>query len=170
MARHGWIYLRIVDGKGYCIGKTEDIARRDAEYTKENPFIETVCTFAVNDVDRVERILISLTAHLRLLPNSREWLHQREEVVRIVEVVKKRFALMTYSEWRKLVRQRKERRLQQQIVDHDQIEQEAGPRSQELSQPKPSAPPIRPCPRCRTLTSWMHAVGYICRNCNHRFR
>ena len=66
MARRGWIYLRVVADKGYCIGKTEDIARRDAEYTKENPFVETVCTFEVNDIDKVERLLISRTSHLRL--------------------------------------------------------------------------------------------------------
>lgn len=165
MGQRGWIYLRVVEGKGYCIGKTEDIARRDAEYTKENPFVETVCTFEVNDIDKVERVLINRTAHLRLLPNSKEWLHQTEEVLAIIELIRRRFALMTYAEWRSIARGRKAKRLEQ-----ERLESEASQKAQQAPAPRwPPAPPIKPCPKCRTNTSWRHLAGYICPKCAHRF-
>ncbi len=166
MARRGWIYLRVVDGKGYCIGKTEDIARRDAEYTKENPFVQTVCTFEVTDIDKVERILISRTSHLRLLSNSREWLHHTDEVVAIVAQVRKRFALMTYAEWRELVRQRKERRLQQQGVEQVNTEQKTSTEQQ----PMPVATTLNQCPHCVTSGVSPYLDGYICRKCAFRWK
>ena len=165
MGRRGWIYLRVVDGKGYCIGKTEDIARRDAEYSKENPFVETVCTFEVDDIDKVERVLINRTAHLRLLPNSKEWLHHTEEVVVVVELVRKRFALMTYAEWRSIVRERREKRLEQQKLEQEQI---ALRDAQARIPPKASTPPVKCCPRCTTRIMWK-PTGYVCPKCAFRF-
>ena len=162
MARHGWIYLRVVDGRGYCIGKTEDIGRRDAEYTKENPFVETVCTFEVKDIDKVERVLINRTAHLRLLPNSKEWLHHSEEVVAVVELVRKRFALMTYAEWRSIVRERREKRLERERLEH--VAAQKNQQAQPLGWP-----PVKPCPRCGTNSSWKSLYGYICTKCDHRY-
>jgi hypothetical protein len=167
MGRRGWIYLRVVDGKGYCIGKTEDIARRDAEYSKENPFVETVCTFEVNDIDKVERALIKRTAHLRLLPNSKEWLHHTEEVVEVVELVRKRFALMTYAEWRSIVRERREKRLEQQKLEQQKLEQQK--LEQQQAQPKTTTRPVLCCPRCQTRTAFKPMRGYVCGRCAFRF-
>ena len=170
MARHGWIYLRVVDGRGYCIGKTEDIGRRDAEYTKENPFVETVCTFEVKDIDKVERVLINRTAHLRLLPNSKEWLHHSEEVVAVVELVRKRLALMTYAEWRSIVRERREKRLERERLERERLEREAAQKNQQAQPPGwPPAPPVKPCPRCGTNSSWKQTLFYLCTKCDHRY-
>jgi hypothetical protein len=172
MARHGWIYLRVVDGKGYCIGKTEDIGRRDAEYTKENPFVETLCAFEVQDIDKVERVLINRTSHLRLLPNSKEWLQHTEEVVAIVELVRRRFALMTYIEWRQLVRERREKRMQPEKAD-----QECNPPAQpekadqECNPPAQPPRPVRSCPQCGSADAveWKGDL-MLCKRCWHIMR
>lgn len=166
MGQHGWIYLRVVKGKGYCIGKTQDISRRNAEYTKENPFVETVCTFEVQDMHRVERILISRTAHLRLLANSREWLQHTDEVVAIVELVRKKFALMTYAEWKEISRQAKEKRLQRQLAVRDALR-----KTQQLMASQPRPHPVRACPKCgfTDAVAWRGDIMY-CERCRHSLR
>ena len=99
MTRRGWIYFREDAGRGYCFGKTANPARRDAEYSKENPFIKKLGAFEVGDIDAVEQELILLTAHLRLLPNSKEWLHFSTEVLDIFAAIRERYALLTHAEW-----------------------------------------------------------------------
>jgi hypothetical protein len=98
MNRRGWIYFREDAGRGYCFGKTANPARRDAEYSKENPFIKKLGAFEVGDIDAVEQELILLTAHLRLRSNSKEWLRYSKEVLEIFTAIRERYALLTHAE------------------------------------------------------------------------
>lgn len=166
MERRGWIYLRVVESKGYCIGKTADITRRDAEYSKENPFLETVCVFEVYDMHKVERILINRTAHLRLRSNSKEWLQHSGEVVAIVEKVRRKYALMTYAEWKEIARRRKENRRHQQLGTQDAIRN-----VQQIAKPTTAMRSVRACPECGFVdkVAWRGDVMY-CERCRHSIR
>jgi hypothetical protein len=107
MSQCGWIYLRKVLDKGYCIGKTVDHLRRSAEYAKENPFIEDVDHFFAMDIDAVEGELIIHTKEFRLLDNSKEWLRYSSEVRTIFSSFKEKYGLLTNDEWKQLVQSRK---------------------------------------------------------------
>lgn len=60
MSERGWIYLRVDKDRGYCIGQTNSLKRRDKEYRKENPWIKKVDAYEVEDTDQVEATLIQL--------------------------------------------------------------------------------------------------------------
>jgi hypothetical protein len=105
MENGGWIYFRVDDGRGYCFGKTDDPSRRDAEYRKENPWIKKVYDFYVANMDAVERELIALTAEVRLLDNSKEWITHCEESRRIVDRVRRKYALLTFEQWLQIAKE-----------------------------------------------------------------
>jgi len=168
MGRRGWIYLRVDRHRGYCFGKTEDPNRRDNEYRKENPFLDKVFDFEVRDMDAVEQEIISLTAHLRLLSNSKEWLKLSDEVVVIVSSVRRKHAIMTEEEWR---RQQEEKwRVENERLENlVKIEQQ---RRREAAKVVPVGAKKR-CPRCgRSAGLHQGAVYrnvYECRHCRIHF-
>lgn len=124
MENSGWIYFRVVEGRGYCFGKTDNRSRRDSEYRKENPWVEKVYDFFVADMHAVEAEIIRRTRHLRLLENSKEWIQLCDEAREIMNGVREQYALMSYAEW-------------------DQIR----------SAKKPAVPQRR-CPGCTALMSY----------------
>lgn len=85
----GYIYLRRQTGHGYCFGKTNDIARRDREYRKENPWIKNVSHFFTHDMTAAENWIANASAHLRLFSNSREWLCESDEVLQLFLVARR---------------------------------------------------------------------------------
>lgn len=94
MSDKGWVYLRCVEGQGYCIGKTNNIKRRDQEYRKENPWIKNVDAYEVEDMSAVETELIReiKRRRLSLYPRNRlrnEWMkYKPERVMELWEYVK----------------------------------------------------------------------------------
>jgi tRNA(Ile2) C34 agmatinyltransferase TiaS len=109
MENSGWIYFRIVPGQGYCFGKTDNPTRRDSEYRKENPWVEKIYDFFVEDMHAVEAELVERTKEFRLLENSKEWIRLCDEAREIVDGVREQYALMTYAEWDR-IRAEKQRR------------------------------------------------------------
>jgi hypothetical protein len=155
MARRGWIYLREDNGRGYCFGKTEDPTRRDAEYSKENPFIKRLDAFEANDMDAAEQLLIELTSHLRLLENSKEWVRYVPEVLEIFEGVRRSHALMTYEQWEEL----------------QELKKRAGVAGCDTTCLQATAKPaLKPCPRCGFVdrVTWQEEA-LLCQRCSRIF-
>jgi hypothetical protein len=168
MGRRGWIYLRVDRHRGYCFGKTEDPNRRDNEYRKENPFLDKVFDFEVRDMDAVEKEIIFLTAHLRLLSNSKEWLKLSDEVVDIVCTVRRKHAIMTEEEWRR--QENEKRRVEKERIENlariEQQQQRNAAKSSHIGKAKP-------CPGCRRSIrphpGAIYRNVYVCRHCQIRF-
>jgi hypothetical protein len=165
MARRGWIYLREDSGRGYCFGKTEDPNRRDAEYSKENPFIKRLDAFEADDMDAAEQAIIELTSHLRLLENSKEWLRCEQEVLAIFDRVRKTYALMTYEQWEQ-IREREER------DTRERQEVDAEGKDVTTCAPQCTSPRVPPCPLCgfTDKVSVWQGQAYSCSRCSKIFR
>jgi len=89
----GWVYLRRVTGKGYCVGRTRRPKDRDRAYSKENPFIEKLDHYYVWDQVAVEQQLIRQIklSGLSLFPNNpqrNEWAVYDDRVLEIWRAVK----------------------------------------------------------------------------------
>jgi hypothetical protein len=142
MGNGGWIYFRVVEGRGYCFGKTDSPSRRDSEYRKENPWIEKIYDFFVEDMHAVEEELIERTKDLRLLENSREWLRLCDEAKEIMDGIRKKYALMTHSEWERIQSEKQEPIQSKKHIDT----------------------PKGVCPGCRRPMSY-EGPGYRCHKC-----
>jgi len=172
MARRGWIYFREDAGRGYCFGKTENPTRRDAEYSKENPFIKKLGAFEVGDIDAVERELIQLTAHLRLFTNSKEWLRLSTEVIDIFTAIRNRYALLTHEDW-----EYRERHLDSARNDHASAARQRQPvfQRQQVHLAAPTFVPTPPdriqqlyryCHKCKRRMAYRIArCDFFCHNC-----
>ena len=90
-----------------------------------------------------------------------------EAILDVVELVRKRFALITYAEWRSIVRERREKRLEQQKLEQQKLEQQK--LEQQQAQPKTTTRPVLCCPRCQTRTAFKPMRGYVCGRCAFRF-
>ena len=93
MAQEGWIYLKLQPQFGYCFGKTGNKTQRDRAYSKENPSIVSVDSFACRDIDAAEQWLIRMTAGIRLLSNSKEWVHLDPSMLTIFATCKATMAV-----------------------------------------------------------------------------
>lgn len=151
MENSGWIYFRVVEGRGYCFGKTDSPSRRDSEYRKENPWVEKIYDFFVEDMHAVEAELVDRTKELRLLENSREWIRLCDEAREIVDAVREKYALMTHAEWDR-IRTEKETALKEKAK-----QKEAETRAKATLLP-------RPCPSCGKPMSY-NAPAHRCHNC-----
>jgi hypothetical protein len=177
MENSGWIYFRVVEGRGYCFGKTDNPSRRDSEYRKENPWVEKIYDFFVEDMHAVEAELVERTKGVRLLENSKEWIRLCDEAREIVDSVREQYALMTHAEWDRI---RTEKKAAQENSEREQAEQ--WQRQQEAAAERQRAEVHRlrqeaemrarvalltkPCPSCAKPMSYDAATtGYRCRRC-----
>lgn len=185
MENGGWIYFRVDEGRGFCFGKTDDPTRRDAEYRKENPWIRKVYDFYVADMHAVEQELITLTAGVRLLANSKEWIRLCEESRRIVDEVRKKHALMTHEQWQQTANDELKRQVASEPllasqswwaqhyadwkealarIPPDVHEQQHAAYKKQLTVFRD-----RDCPHCRVPATYDAALtGYRCTRCNSR--
>ena len=137
MSNQGWIYFRKDPGRAYCFGKTTDIKRRDQEYSKENPAIEKVYHFKVQDMDTVEQHIINRTEHLRAYPQSKEWIKLCDESRAIVDEVRRVYGITTGAEWdnfqakKKQEEDRKRREEEERLTNERQAEKERIRKDQE---------------------------------------
>jgi hypothetical protein len=151
MENSGWIYFRVDEGRGYCFGKTDSPSRRDSEYRKENPWIEKIYDFFVEDMHAVEAELVERTKEIRLLENSKEWIRLCDEAREILDAVRKQYALMTHAEWDR-VRTEKENAAKEKVK-----QQEAQIRAK-------AAQPPGQCPGCGRRMSY-DKPAYRCHDC-----
>jgi phage/plasmid-associated DNA primase len=153
MENSGWIYFRVVEGRGYCFGKTDSPSRRDSEYRKENPWVEKIYDFFVENMHAVEAELVERTKELRLLENSKEWIRLCDEAREIVDSVREQYALMTYAEWDRM-------RTEKETAAKERAEQEKAEmraRAALLS---------RHCPGCdEPMSRNAASAGYKCHRC-----
>jgi hypothetical protein len=132
MNNQGWIYFRKDPGRAYCFGKTTDIKRRDQEYSKENPAIEKVYHFKVQDMDTVEQHIIKETEHLRAYPQSKEWIKLCDESRVIVDEVRRVYGITTGAEWDNFQDKKKQEEDQKQREEEERIRNDQEVEKEEL--------------------------------------